>query len=187
MLAKIKGVLSKWFTQKQETVEELFDRLDVYLPRERAIYSYFDGQQMRHADPMVIYRKVVSKGVEIENDEMATRVPGSKFALDAHNRLIKNIREIFDVKSMEEGGLGELECKVLLDHFWTYATSVKKNSSSSGTAQEETSPPTVQPTNEAANQGTWNTSGSGSTEKENTTKEQDQSPTPSPSPSGSSS
>ncbi len=40
---------------------------------------------------------------------------------------MESARGIFDVKSFDQGGLGEVETLALLDHFIDYVESVKKN------------------------------------------------------------
>lgn len=168
---KIKSIFSK----KQEDPEELFDRYDVYLPRERLIYSFFDGQQMRHVDPLVLYRKLGLKEAEIIADIKSSSVTQSKFAAKAHETLINNIREVFDVKPISEGGLGELECLNLLDHFWDYVNLIKKNSPQSQTDVEATSLSTASPTEKASDLPTTKNLDSGSTEKEPSIKQPQQS------------
>lgn len=174
LVSKIKDLFSKHPTSN---IEELLGRVDVYLPTERLIYQYFDGQQLRAADPMVLYKKVSPRLGEIAADSKAVKVPESKFAKEAHDRLIKLISELFEIKPLKDGGLTELETLAVFDHFWDFVTTVKKNSSSSQTDVQETSPSTPSVTEEAKSQGTWNISDSGSTEKTSSTKEPQQSDT----------
>lgn len=146
---------------------------DMYKPRERKIYSYYDGSKVVKADPMVIFKKIMDKAPEI-SIEMSVSTSISKDASKAHNDLIKRLRGIFNIKSLEEGGLSEAESIELFDHFMSYIDEVKKNSRNSVTpsvdskaskSSSEESPPTA------------SSSESGSTEREPSSEEQERLPT----------
>ncbi len=109
------------------------ERYDVYKVHERMVYVYFDGQKEVHADPMVLYKKMMSLGPELSAD-MKGATSASKRAGEFHNGMIAKIRKIFDVLPLAEGGLSELETVELLDHFIVYCEWVKKNSRVSQTA-----------------------------------------------------
>jgi hypothetical protein len=176
MFGKLVSTIKGWFSkQPTSPIDDLFDRVDVYLPRERLIYQFFDGQVLRAVDPMELYKKVSPKLGIIAADSKAVKIPQSKFAKDAHDRLIALIRELFDIKPLSQGGLTELETLAVFDHWWDFTCTVKKNSSPSQTGAEATSPSTASATEEAKDQGSWNISDSGSTEKTPSTKEPPQS------------
>ena len=173
MFGKVISTVKGWFTtQPKSNIEDLFDRVDVFLPKERLIYQFFDGQVLRAVDPMEMYKKVSPKLGIIAADSKALKVPESKFAKDAHTRLIALIRELFEIKPLNQGGLTELETLAVFDHWWDFTCTVKKNSSPSPTDAEATLPSTPSATEEAKDSGTWNISDSGSTEKTDSTKQQ---------------
>lgn len=151
------------------------DDFNVYKEKERLIYTYWDGEKVNKADPMVLYRKLVAKGPELEADMLAAKTT-SKFAVEGHMRMIATLRGVFAVKPFEEGGLTEQETLSLYDHFMDYCGVVKKNGSPSSTSAPETSPatsPATPPSSEgssAPSQPTPNTSASGSTEGESSTR-----------------
>ncbi len=188
MLEWVKAKWKQLTTKKAPTSfnEELYDRYDVYLPRERLIYSYFNGKELINADPMVLYKKVAAKGEMLNADITASNVPQSKFAGPARERLIKSIQEIFGVKPLEEGGLTELETTELLDSFMVFCEAVKKNSSPTQTQAEETWPSTALPSKEGKDQPTSKPSDSGSTESESTSNHKPPSPSEPCQPSDSS-
>lgn len=101
---------------------------DVYRPKERMIYSFWNGEKIVTADPLVLYKRVMDCGPELAID-MKVSKSASKDATKAHGKAIDKIRNIFKIKEIEQGGLTELEGMDLLDHFLTYCDVVKKNSS----------------------------------------------------------
>lgn len=117
------------------------DRFGLYHPREREIYEYFDGDKIVKADPMVLYKRVMAKGPEIAIDMSVARSP-LKAAGKAHDDLIRKIRDIFNVKPLDVGGLTEQETMDLFDDFLIYVDAVKKNTTPPPTSQEGTLPPT---------------------------------------------
>lgn len=104
------------------------DSFEVYAPKERLIYEYFDGRKQVKADPMVLWKRVMDRAAGIDADRKALDFPTSKFYRPSYDNLIKQIREIFQVKGLEEGGLTEPECIDLVDHFTTFVGRIKKKS-----------------------------------------------------------
>lgn len=153
----------KWFFNLFVTKK---NREDLFHPRERAIYTYWNGKDFTVVDPLPLYKKVMAKGPELSVDIKVSMSP-SKDSTKAHGRLIESLREIFNIKPFEEGGLTEAECQALLEHFMDFTANIKKNSSNSQTSRETTSPGTV-PSQEES-QPISNGSDSGSTEPDNTT------------------
>ena len=98
---------------------------DVYRPSERIIYRYHDGTKWVRADPMVLWKRLMERGPAISIDTQVASSP-SKDAKKAHDALIANIRLIFDLAPLNEGGLTEQESADLLDHFLIYTQSLKK-------------------------------------------------------------
>lgn len=158
--------LLRWLFGKRKTY-------DIYHPRERMIYHYFDGQKVVHADPLQLERKLMDVGPELSID-MKVAKSISKDAAKAHTEMVKKCREIFNVKSVEEGGLTELETVLLLEHYLAYTDEVKKNWSRIVTPPTATSAPYACSLDVAP--PTPNSSGSGSTGGENITVAQQSSP-----------
>ena len=151
------------------------EQFDLYMPEEKMIYSYWDGSKLVTADPMVVYRRLMEKGPELNVDMMVATSP-SKDADNAHVLMLEKIRYIFDVKPLENNnGLTEEHTIGLLNHFLTYTETLKKNLNpspiSSPVVEEEVSkelPEEIPPIE--------NISVSGSTEKEPSTDMQEPSP-----------
>lgn len=136
------------------------DAFDLYRPKDRLIYSYFDGQRVVKADPMVLHKRLMEVGPDL-SVEMKVAASESKDAATYHGKLIERIRKIFDVKTLTEGGLGEVETTELLDHFLTYCGRIKKKDSPPPTSPGATSPPSA--SSPVANPATPSSSPSGST------------------------
>ncbi len=100
--------------------------LEVYPPKDRLIFQYWDGQKTIIADPLVLYRKIGEKGPEIDTEIKLAQSP-SKSAVQGHIGAVTKIREIFGVKPVEEGGLTEIESINLLESFVSWCHDVKKN------------------------------------------------------------
>ncbi len=101
--------------------------------RTRAIFPYWDGQKWRTADPITIYRAIKS-----HPDFNLERHPEMHDAGDDEATLIclKAARDIFGVKSLQEGGLTETETIDLLGAYFEWISDVKKNISTSLTSPE---------------------------------------------------
>lgn len=124
----------------------------------RGLFAYFDGQRIRHVDPIVIARELWS--VKIKQSEkipdvnglpnvssltMTMAVPELPFDAAESRKLIATgigtqmaqgydeiaqaVRIAFNVRPLNAGGLSELECSTLLDRFEDYLGDVKKNGS----------------------------------------------------------
>ncbi len=148
---------------------------------EMLIYSYESSPGVFiHADPIVLYRRVMAKGPDLGVDIQVASSP-SKDAAKAKQNLLKNIRLIFDVKEWNgKEGMTEVRTTDLLDDFLIFCENVKKNSRISATLQMETSH--FSASSSAENPPTGNTADSGSTEKEANTAVPQQSPTVLPLP-----
>ncbi len=133
---------------------------------DRQIYHYHNGKEEIHADPMILYKAMMKVGPELSID-MKVATSASKDAEKAHDSLIKKIRGIFSLKSLEEGGLTENESIDLLDHFLIYTEVLKKNSSPLVTSPMVTSHPSSP--SSAEKPTTLSSSECGSTDKEPST------------------
>ena len=111
--------LKSWFRSQ--------DPFDAYQPGERLIYKYFDGTKMVRADPLVLYKWYAFHGPELLVDLKVSGSP-SKDANSAHTSAVAKIREMFEVKTLKEGGLSDFEVMDLLDHFLYYCDHIKKKS-----------------------------------------------------------
>jgi hypothetical protein len=157
--------LASWFRKPADE-----EQYDLFRPKQRLIYRYFDGSKEVMVDPMILYKKVMEHGPVLSIDMKLSVSQHSDNRL-GHTNLVKRIREIFAVKPLEEGGLSELETVQLLDHFLGFTERIKKNSSPSQTysLNPEQSPPlNGHPMSVSSD--------SGSTEKESTTDRQESLP-----------
>ncbi len=136
------------------------DEDDIYRPKERLIYSYHDGKELRKADPMTLYKRLLAKGPELGVDMKVMASP-LKEAPQAHERFLDKIRDVFAVKRYEEGGLTEVETLDLFDHFLEYAERLKKKGSPPPTLLTVTPDPSA--SSPVENPTTPNTSDSGLT------------------------
>ncbi len=157
---------------------------DAYHPGKRRIYSYYDGQVIVHADPLVLWKRYKAVSVDLaSNYNLAFSVPTlaadpnlkgdtyTKIIKDlqeqsrkGHERYVTIVREVFSVKSLSEGGLTDDECDDLIDHFISYIIALKKNTRPTPTMPRATSPISPLPISEGPNPVTKPTSGSGSIE-----------------------
>lgn len=148
---------------KPETKKESEDEFNIYKPKERLIYSYWNGKELVKADPMTLYKKVMNVGPELAIHFKVAKSQSSG-AKDAHDSLIKEVRNIFGVKSLEEEpeGLPQLETMELLNHFLAFINRIKKNSRTLPTTSKHSEDSI--PTSEDENPPISNSSDSGSTE-----------------------
>lgn len=126
---------------------------DLFLPAARLIYSYYAGTEggeaiIRKADPVALYKRVLEHGPEIDVDRKVAQ-SRSKDALASHARLVTRLRDVFNVRPYEQGGLTEAELEALLDHFLLFMLRTKK-----GGDQPQTPPA-------ATGSGTQSTAGGG--------------------------
>lgn len=108
---------------------------------ERLIYRYNDGKKMVQADPLRLYKAVMTVGPELEIDIKVSKSP-SKDAAAAHEQALLKIRKVFGVKPLEEGGLTEIETFRLFDHFMSFCGIKKKDTNGLPTSPEAPSLPT---------------------------------------------
>lgn len=153
MFAKVSDWLLSWFSRGP--------RIDTYRPRDRMIYTYHDGQKYVRADPLVLYKRVMDVGPELSVDvKVATSI--SSRAPVALTSVVGRVREIFNVKTLADGGLTDVEVLVLLDHFMLYCDALEKKTPPSATPATGTSP--TSESSSAGSPGTTSSPASGSTE-----------------------
>lgn len=155
------------------------DEVEVYRPKERMIYAYFDGEKEVKADPLALFKKVAAVGPELSVSLKVSRSL-SKDAAKASDEADASIRQLFGVKPFGEGGLTEVECLQLLDHFMAYCDDLKKKGSPSPTSSTPTG---ASPSTSDGAPTTQTSSPSGSTNGAPSTG----APTPSPTGAGSAS
>lgn len=156
------------------------DRLDYYCPKERRIFYYYDGEKVREADPMVLFRRYDAVRADFVTAYKVAQSP----AKDAGAEAVKAagmIHSVFGTRPFEQGqgGLTEDEVYDLLYKFMDYCESVKKNSSQSPTSPAETSPTSESSSDEPC--ATSSSSPSGSCGTDNSTGRPPSWPTESPS------
>ena len=136
--------LISWFrkTQPLELLEN-GERLDVYRPSKRLVFSYFDGTNMVRADPMTLYRKLVLQGVDIKTNLKAFHEAQTETdALTAHAGLVSQVNQAFNLKPYEEGGLTSVETLACWDKFLHF---VGFTNQSAPTSLAQPKPPEKQP------------------------------------------
>lgn len=157
-------------------VRRLFgrERTNLYLPKDRLIFYYGDGQRVVAADPMELWRNFEEVRGDLAAASMVARSQ-SKDAGKMYRKMVEYIRKIFDVKPLKEGGLTEQETTDLLNSFLLYCDELKKNSRRYPTSRTATPEPSASSSGDSP--PTPSGSGSGSTEKGPSTD------VPAPSPS----
>lgn len=157
-----------WFTSffrsttKKTSTEQLneLENLAIFKPEDKGLFEYWNGEKLIAADPMALYRKLMTKALEIDNCyKVATSQ--STAAINYYDDLVKTIRLIFEVKQFTEGGLTDDLCVKLLDCFLVFVDDVKKNWSIVPTLPKET--PSAPRSSSGDDSTTLNTSASGST------------------------
>ena len=138
-------------------------RDEAYRPAERKIYRYWDGVTEVHADPMTLYQKFMDVAPALRTAGKIARSP-SKGASEAQRQMVSLVREIFTVKSYEEGGLTYLESLDLIEHFMVFCDTLKKNTPRTPTPPETESPSTGPFREESSPTGASSPSGSSETD-----------------------
>lgn len=173
---KLEEVSAPEGNQSTPEITESEDEYNVYNPKERLIYKYWNGKEMIKADPMTLYKKIMDVGPTIAIHHQVSKSQ-SKDAKAAHDSLIEEVRKIFGVYSLEDvpdTGLGQVESLGLMNHFLDFVSNLKKNSRIS---QIQSSPSEDSiPTLEENDQLISNTSDSGSTGAEPSTESPPQYP-----------
>jgi len=137
------------------------ERSNLYRPRQRQIYHYWNGQKVIAADPMILYKRIMDVGPELDA-VIRIAASQSKEAPRAYHDMLVLVRGIFDLQALAEGGLTETEAAGLLDHFMLYTSELKKNGSPPATSSTSSAPTPSSESGDAAS-ATRPTSDSGST------------------------
>lgn len=140
----------------------MFHRLWIYLLQAlgfnpRGLFRFYDGRRYRTVDPMVIARNLwaanivseVSEGKfeavpfdSLQSLKKITSAVGTQIE-KGYAEIAEAVREAFELRPFENGGLSEAECQKLLERFEDWMGNVKKNGSNSltGSATTSASPP----------------------------------------------
>lgn len=85
-----------------------------FLPCEQEFFPYWDGRRMRKGDPLsIMFRLSADEGLNLEMDLKIASLPDPG-AAQAFSNVCKAVRQAFDVKPFDEGGLLDINCKELL-------------------------------------------------------------------------
>lgn len=102
------------------------------LNRHRLLFRYWDGSRFVSADPFLLLRRLLNTDkFDAELDLKKLEIPNAKIVTEKIGFIAEGVREIFDLKSYEKGGLAELECVQLLMEFSSFLERIKKNGASS--------------------------------------------------------
>lgn len=136
-------MISRFFSWLASFFRASQPRLDLWVPRERLIFAYFDGGKIVSDDPLEIWRRLAEVGPELAQDIEVGRCQKVEWALPAQDEIAAKLRNIFGVKTVKEGGLGRVELAELFDRFMLYTSELKKNSSLTATLPTATSASTL--------------------------------------------
>lgn len=118
-----------------------------YRASTRDIFQYHDGVRRRYGDPLVLYRGLASHAAINLAEDMARLLDGGDAGVEAHQRIVSAVRDVFGVPAYgdRQPGLTERET---IDLFWEFADFIevlKKNSSPLPTSPPATEPPPSPP------------------------------------------
>lgn len=106
--------------------------------RSRMIFKYWDGKRTRLADPMVLYREIMAHD-EFKMDDFKMITVKDLFPTIV-GRLAKVSRDVFKLKTAEDGGLTDMEAVQNLRAFIEYSGLQKKSTESPPTSLPSTEP-----------------------------------------------
>jgi hypothetical protein len=122
--------------------------VNIIRSRQRQIFRFWDGKKVRGADPIVVWRALLSHpDFEITRDTELMNVPDFKVSDPARRRCVAATRAAFGVESLGGGGLTEDETVDLFKAFCIYAVELKKNFRDTPISSEPTPAPSVLPGN----------------------------------------
>lgn len=93
--------------------------------RSRFIFSYWDGSRIAKADPMVLWRSLQQHADFSEADFRLMKVDALRDSLV--HKLANVVRDVFNIKLPDAGGLTELETLEILRSFIEYTGFQKKS------------------------------------------------------------
>lgn len=114
--------------------------LGLFDPSQRLVYRYRTTTlrpdvppEYVTADPMELWKRLMDVGPEL-NRNIKVSQSELKVAHAHHLLLVSQVRELFRVPEFADGGLTQLECVMLLNHFLAYVGVEKKNTPTSPTS-----------------------------------------------------
>ncbi len=109
----------------------------LFKPRQptRGIFRFWDGQRDRTIDPFEILRAIENDPEFVLERDGALLVVGDD---DSIQKTVRCVRRAFVVKHFNEGGLLEAECLELIERFYEFLSSLKKNINGSPISSEPT-------------------------------------------------
>lgn len=106
--------------------------------RNRFIFVYWNGQKIIKGDPMVFWRALQQHEDYREDDFKLIQVEGLRNAI--FGKLAGVVRNVFGIKTAEDGGLTELECLDVLRSYIEYSGFQKKSGEGMPTLPTTTEP-----------------------------------------------
>lgn len=98
------------------------------LNRHRLLFRFWNGSRFVSSDPFVLLRRLINTDkFDPDADLKKLKYPDPKIVTEKIGFVAEGVREIFEIKPFEQGGLTELECVQLLMTFSEYLDTVKKN------------------------------------------------------------
>lgn len=104
--------------------------------RNRFIFAYWNGQKIVKGDPMVLWRSLQQHEDYREDDFKLIQVEALRNKIIG--KLACVVRDVFCIKSVEDGGLTELECLDTLRAYIEYSGFQKKSGEPTQTLQSTT-------------------------------------------------
>lgn len=134
-------------------LEEAKGKLEAKPAEDRLVFSYWDGEEHRQADPFEIWRGLFhSKDVDFLGSMKAVSEPipegddqpedAKKMYYEAReearDEIIKLARQVFKLKKFDDGGLTVNEIFGLVEEFWSFNKGIKKKRDQQQTPQPST-------------------------------------------------
>lgn len=127
------GWLKKLFTRSRPSGEETLS------PPGRVVYSYWNGVELKSADPVLTWRRLWAGKVDLATAVKifsAENLPGADRD-SAWDEMVVHCRDVFGIPPFDQGGLTEGEILALLWNFTDYIQALKKKQ---GTIQNSSQP-----------------------------------------------
>lgn len=89
---------------------------------DRPVYRWFDGRDMVSADPVILHQRYSRVAVALRTDLMNMNAgPDTGVVAESHaTKADATTRDVFSLRTPEEGGPSRKECLDLLQHFLRY-------------------------------------------------------------------
>lgn len=94
----------------------------------RGIFVFYDGRRWRRVDPFVIYRAIYEvDGFDPDTSLAKLNQGETRQKLKQIAIVADAVRRVFQVNTLNGGGLTDLECADLLSDFFEFADDLKKS------------------------------------------------------------